>query len=340
MRLGVLPQIQALRAAAALMVVWQHAREQFTWVKDTFPSEIGAQGVDIFFVISGFIMVASTHGQEVSPWRFLWRRFLRIAPLYWLVTLSLLLLGLLLPQFMRSATPPWQVVLTSLTFYPYASPVKNGAFVPLLNAGWTLNYEMFFYGIFAASLVMTRPAIRLFTMLLAMSAAISYRLVAHPTGVLSFYGDAIILVFLAGALLGTAYCSGGWREDTATGSALMALGGFLFWAGEGHDLYHRAIGAGIPALIIVAGTCKLSAAKIAWPKWMLLLGDASYSIYLSHILSLGLWRALLGKLMMVSAPAWMAGLFMLSSLIFSALVGLFAYRWIERPLSKALNRFR
>src|SRR5688572_9349206 len=120
---------------------------------------LGAAGVDLFFVISGFVMVYSSEslfGRREGPLRFLLRRLARIAPLYWAVTIAIILYiyaahGSKLFEIYSPAS-----LIASFLFYPY--PRLDGLAFPVHLLGWTLNYEMFFYAVFAAAIVLPRRA--------------------------------------------------------------------------------------------------------------------------------------------------------------------------------------
>ena len=141
----VLLSIQVLRALAALAVVAYHALQ---WDRGGF--DVGRAGVDVFFVISGFIMWHVTSGRDVAPGAFLWRRFTRVAPLYWLATLGALAVALVWPAFLPEVRPGWRHLALSLAFVPHLDP--RGLPFPTLPPGWTLDYEALFYAIFAAAL--------------------------------------------------------------------------------------------------------------------------------------------------------------------------------------------
>ena len=140
--------IQYLRAVAALAVVVFHAAE-----RSGLNFVVGAAGVDIFFVISGFVMWTLAATRPVSTWAFYRDRLLRIAPLYWIVTLVMAVGALagLFPRIRLTADH----VIASLAFVPHRSP-SNGEIWPLLTQGWTLNLEMFFYLIFGLILFLPR----------------------------------------------------------------------------------------------------------------------------------------------------------------------------------------
>jgi peptidoglycan/LPS O-acetylase OafA/YrhL len=124
-----LVSIQALRAIAALLVFWGHAINAVTLeVPADFPHLYGPFGVDIFFVISGFVMVYSSEGlfgQPGAPIKFFARRIARIVPLYWAATA--ILVWFVVPYASTKA------VLGSLFFAP-----RIPSEAPLLFVGWTL----------------------------------------------------------------------------------------------------------------------------------------------------------------------------------------------------------
>src|SRR6185437_14170487 len=134
-----LDNIQALRAIAALLVVFVHLAVP---VAALGVAPFGAGGVDLFFVISGFIMVYTTVGRPISGAEFLGRRIVRIVPLYWLLTLAVFGIALIAPTLLQFTTASWGQLLKSLFFIPFAK--ANGDVQPVLFLGWTLNYEMFF----------------------------------------------------------------------------------------------------------------------------------------------------------------------------------------------------
>lgn len=144
--------IQYLRAAAALMIVFYHLGLPLSRAGHDGPWPEGlARGVDLFFVISGFIMVVATQDSRVGPRLFLLRRFLRIAPLYFSMTAVLLLVAVINPALVQSFRFEWPHVLASFAFWPMTNPA-TGETTPVLIPGWTLQYEMFFCLLFAIAM--------------------------------------------------------------------------------------------------------------------------------------------------------------------------------------------
>src|SRR3954453_23077189 len=112
-----------------------------------------AAGVDVFFVISGFIMVhasARLFGAPDGGRIFLARRVARIVPIYWAVTTLYLAIALAGPEFLNREFLDWPYVVASYLFVPVTRP--DGLVQPLYGLGWTLNYELFFYASFAVAL--------------------------------------------------------------------------------------------------------------------------------------------------------------------------------------------
>lgn len=334
---GPLSGIQCLRALAAMMVVWVHAREQFDWLSAQFPSTMGAHGVDLFFVISGLIMVVSTKGKPVDLRNFLWRRFIRIAPLYWLATAALLAIALTLPSMMKSTVVSWPHVLGSFLFFPVESPGLPGKLMPLLVPGWTLNYEMFFYLLFGTFtfFFLTSRSIVILIVLAGLSIIGWF---AKLEGVLGFYCDPIVFTFGFGIILGEALC----RKNTLPHGPLISvglfsLGAMLFVSLHGLNTGHRIVSAGIPAAIIVLGVLT-SPLTLKWPVWLIQIGDSSYSLYLTHIFVLGVLRALSRPIIQGQPDPWMGWAFMGVALAASVCVGYVVHRFIELPLTAKLHR--
>ena len=144
--------IQYLRGIAALMVVVVHIPVQLSRMgfNGDWPEFLNI-GVDIFFVISGFIMWTTTFDGRVGVAQFLSRRLVRIAPLYWALTSITVLVMLAAPTLVQSGKLDLQHVITSYLFVASQHPVTQ-LMEPILVPGWTLNYEMFFYVVFALCL--------------------------------------------------------------------------------------------------------------------------------------------------------------------------------------------
>ena len=268
--------IQHLRALACMAVVVFHATEDLGG-----PLDIGQTGVDLFFVISGFIMWTLAATRESTPKVFLWRRIARIVPLYWLVTLAI---------FVKCATAPGAAtpfttanLIDSLLFIPYRS--DDGNILPVLYPGWTINYEMFFYMLMTAALFL-RSAWRLPVLAATLVGLAVSGAVFHPASAIGqTYTSAITLEFLFGVVVARLWLAGR-RISPRIGAALCGLGLAILGIGYAtlplpHYQAWRFLEAGVPALLIVLGAL---ACEAVLPRMRLLksIGDGSYAIYLVH----------------------------------------------------------
>ncbi len=123
---GVIRNLQVLRGLAALLVVFVHLSE-YLLPHIGVPS-FGGAGVDIFFVISGFIMIVTTADRDVTPVTFMADRVARIVPTYWVTTLAVFGLALALPSLLEFTRADWTELLKSLAFIPFMKP--NGLVAP------------------------------------------------------------------------------------------------------------------------------------------------------------------------------------------------------------------
>jgi exopolysaccharide production protein ExoZ len=317
--------VQYLRAAAALGVVVFHTLESSD---HRFP--VGAAGVDIFFIISGFIMASLMLGEEASPGVFLTRRLTRIVPLYWLATAACLAVAFVKPNFFYRIDASAQNALWSLLFIPHTS--TTGGVAPVLWQGWTLEYEMFFYALCTAALFLpSRHRLKCLTLLIAMLVAIGVAFA--PSGpILTAYTNTLLLEFVLGIALGAA-----WRvqrlPNAWTGAALLALGLTLF--GLQHAALipvsgERVIDWGVPALLIVAGALALEArGRVFRSKFGALLGDASYALYLTHgfVVSAFVW-------FFADATLWIR---VPVCVVASVALAIATHFLVERPLAAAFK---
>lgn len=327
--------LQYLRGVAALMVVYFHAVgpvERLTGV--ALPVSISASGVDLFFVLSGCVMWLSTHGRAVGPGQFLLNRLVRVAPLYWILTLLVAGLALALPALLRSTAFDPAHLAASLLFLPWPNPRYPGLF-PVIIPGWTLNYEMFFYAVFALGLGRGRArtvawTATLFALLILAGAA--FRL---PTP-LAFWSDPIVLEFLLGAALGLAH-GGGLRLGAGARLALGLAGiaGFAAFASIEPAGLARPLLAGLPAAMLVAAAAlgRTGAQPPLHP--LVLLGDASYALYLVHPFALRAVREAASRLGLAPYLGGIGiGALMLGG---SAAAAILIYRLVERPLTRRLR---
>ncbi|MDP1026692.1 acyltransferase [Sphingomonas sp. KR1UV-12] len=339
--------LQLLRALAAMLVVLFHAREIAPDVAEYPLFRGGMCGVDIFFVLSGFVMVYTTERPDQAR-RFLLRRMLRVAPPYYLIVLVAALLWMLSPGLFRSTVIDPESLTKTLAFVPY---VKSDARIyPILFVGWTLNYEMFFYAVFAVAMLVSHRyramvagiAIAVLTLGELAVSGLEYGPVAY---VLT---RSIMLDFVLGMAVGRGHGAivrlagrtGGWPFGLlfAAGAGLLALAATADWPAAAivpdTSGFFRF---GLFAAMMVAGVVGLDAAGHRIRNRLALqVGDASYALYLLHpfVVILGVKVA---DRLDLSLPTRL-GVIVAAMAIATGLAILF-HRRVERPMVAALNRW-
>lgn len=342
------PGLQWLRAAAALMVVCHHlghskalsGAAQQMLLRYTEPL---SAGVDLFFVISGFVMAkcwgASAKGTP-TPVAFLARRWARVLPLYWLCTGAVLVAALLLP---RVALAPqggggYDWGLSALLF-------PTGHFPPL-KVGWSLVHENYFYLVFALTLFL--PVRWRLPSVLGWGAV---TLLAHSAfstapllGVAGVLTSPLTLEFVAGVVIGASV----GRLRIMWGRAWVGVACAAFFGlavvgcGEGYAVeadntlgLARLFHWGVPAMLLVASmAAPASSGRFSGGRWALLLGDASYAMYLVHLFVL----AVVGRLLLPAGEGDAHGWLWRYPLCLGAVVvaSLAVHLLVEKPLHEAL----
>ncbi|HEY4081702.1 MAG TPA: acyltransferase [Burkholderiaceae bacterium] len=305
--LAYLPRLQMLRFAAAGMVLFGHAQHQVREVPGMDLSnfqQLGnaafyASGVDVFFVLSGFIMYAiasEQFGRPQAPSDFMLRRLARIVPPYWAFTSLMLAATVLFANHVNNKQLSLDLVMGSYFFIP--TPNAHGDLYPVLILGWTLNFEMLFYTIFAIGLRWPRAR-----GLALIAGVVSFLglggLLFEPRSPqLAFWFNPIVFEFLFGIGLARVHASG-WRGSNTWGVAMLALGIALLLLGSPYSgaspfWAPRAFWMGLPALIICAAAVLTRETKSFGPISDLLAfaGDTSYLLYLSHPFTLAVMVSL------------------------------------------------
>ncbi|WP_288444433.1 acyltransferase [uncultured Serratia sp.] len=324
--------VQWLRGIAVMMVVVYHVllKAQLLGLTTTSFS-IGAAGVDLFFIISGFIMVYITFGKSYSISYFLKKRFLRIVPLYWILSFVAAVVFILQPSLVNAHNGE-TTIIGSFTLFPVSGKVM------LLAVAWTLQYEFLFYFIFSAFLPFLNKRY-----LLASLTIIALTLIGitdHGSYIISFFSNPIILEFIYGMAAFFIL-----RSIKLNSLACILLGVLTFYTFHSFNigLEQRHIGYGVPMLFIFLGIASIKnddgIVKLKPLKALAYIGDASYSIYLTHIFSISITVLLLRKANLQSASL----LFIALSIILSLLAGLMSYELVEKRLrirvkSKRINQ--
>ncbi|EWY37089.1 hypothetical protein N825_21830 [Skermanella stibiiresistens SB22] len=342
--------IQAMRGLATFLIVVAHAIEHSSgWGAMTkrmldVASGTGIFGVLMFFTISGFILLRTSYenfGRQGSAGRFLFKRIIRIVPLYWLATL--LEYGL---RVRGGTAPDLSHLLQSMFFIPFlAKPEVDVAMRPVLGVGWTLNYEMGFYALFALTLVLRRRlGILVTTIVLAGLVTVGAAFkplsdTSSPLTAFTFLTDPIILLFVAGMML--AVCERGMpslrqriNKPVLVASTVMfaTIGITVAWLGA--YPFPLASQAAVYFMAVVCiGLCvfgDMRGGSHSVIRLARFLGDASYSIYLFHFFAI----VAVGRTIPWADPVVFVGI----SSIAATAAGVLIYLTVEVPLTAALRR--
>ena len=328
--------VQILRFLAAAAVVAFHAwgvAPQFIRVPEgtwSFGLEHAGHGVDLFFVISGFIIFYATQRAGLKPLAFLRRRIERIVPLYYFVTFAVIVLAFAWPALF--ATPGWltlQHIAKSLTFISFT----DGE-MPVVYLGWSLEYEMYFYLVVALLMALSRDIWR--DIVLVFSALVVIGKIPGVAGALSNYGfftDPMVLEFVFGVLAGMWFIHGriGVVVLAATACALVAL--------VIAEPTSRALVYGLPFCLLVAAAAAISRMRsglTAVENWLARLGDASYAIYLAQVNTVSLICQYAAEAFPASPPMLLVGM----ATAISVSLGVLLHIAVERPLLGLARRLR
>jgi exopolysaccharide production protein ExoZ len=325
--------LQVLRACAAGAVVFIHANDRtrdtvgLDWSTGQWLSEhLCNAGVDLFFVISGFLMTrlhAAQFGVRGAGGKFFRKRVQRIAPLYWVLS-GLAALLLLAPQLTGiDRQVSWAWLLGNFLFVPWPQP--NGTMEHLIIVGWTLDFEMWFYVVFALALTLRRGLLGMTGFLLGCVVIGFFVRPTHPWPALLV--SPMLLEFLAG--VGVALVAE-WRPPRALARTVLTVGLGLLVASTLVDgaRYWRD---GIPCTLIVLGCLWLApACQGLMSRLLMALGNASYSTYLFQIFVLPPAAVLLRMAGGARLPAGLDILLLWSA---ATAAGYLCWRYLEQPLT-------
>ena len=324
--------VQYMRAIAALLVVIHHAASKgsqyssaaFEWFT------IGEAGVDLFFIISGYIMCHTVDSKNINFISFLTARVKRIIPLYWVLTTMALLIYILFPDKINSGGGGTNIIHSYTLF-----PVKENY---LINNGWTLSYEFFFYLLFAFALSLTSKFKFFLPVILIITLVSIGNFNLSNTTIFSFITNPLLLEFSFGILI--YYLFKNYHLNTIIGLGLTTISIILFLLVNIFTPdYSRVIIYGIPAMLFFTGMValeplfkKASENKIALLFEM--IGNSSYSLYLSHPFALVITSIILSKLDLDK----FGYLFVILLVVSSIIAGQLCYLFIEKQLAKVLKK--
>jgi peptidoglycan/LPS O-acetylase OafA/YrhL len=301
---------------------------------------IGISGVDLFFVISGFVMVGITRGwfhQIGTVRKFIYHRVTRIYPVYWFY--SLVMLAIFLVQQKAGGTRIVDITASFMLF-----PQDQ---LPLLVVGWSLIHEVYFYLVFSLLLIFPERRLLPLMALWGISSIIAWLILSpvkspdvHPIA------NPLTLEFIAGGLIARIHFSA--TSTAYRGYVFLALA-FVWWAlgyaicmklglPLGQSAWLRVLLFGVPAAFAVYALVTIEKyAQWQLPSWLISIGDASFSIYLSHVLVIAMIGHIWEKIGIVGS--WMNGSVLMVMFFSTLSIGLLSFQFIERPLLKFTRRF-
>ena len=330
-----LSSLQGGRAIAALLIVFYHAsRSIFENPKywDRVPLggvfDFGSSGITFFFVLSGFIIYHAHERdlgrpEQVQP--YLWKRFRRIYPIYWLVVILVLPIYFTVHSFGYGFETHPEVIMSSFLLIHLQSQLA------VMRVAWTLFHEVLFYALFA--LAIWRVRVGFVALGLWFAASTQALDPALSPALVGFYLSYLHLLFgfglAARRLLGKMVVPRPRRLILLSGAIILVLAADQDYGGLLSEMW-STLGFGVGCTLALVGVVELERqGRLTTPGWLILLGNASYSIYLVHFFTL----SLLAKL------AWSSGAMRLpDSLVYLAMVaiatasGVLFHLWVERPL--------
>lgn len=286
-----LSSIQSLRAVAAIIVVAFHSHISFAssysnlWLaNESYIFGFGKVGVHIFFVISGYIMYLTSFGlnKRFDPKIFLLKRFMRIYPIYWVFVAMYVATAYLLLSPPKLSLPKYFGMILLLP----------GPGSSVIGPAWTLSFEVYFYAIFAAAMVLGKArGIAVLTAFFLLSVVLGH-LLRPQSAALSLLTNSLLLEFILGVWIAHYTTSVSFSKAVGWSAVVVAGVGYLIGLALGYDRLPSFVIWGVPSALLVGGAVVLEqrnsriltavSQKISW------LGNSSYSLYLCHVLIISL----------------------------------------------------
>jgi exopolysaccharide production protein ExoZ len=324
--------LQGLRLYAAIPVVLYHTKFSLPGVRP-----IGIFGVHMFFLLSGYIMASICEGDSTA---FAKRRLIRIVPLYWTLTLMLYLVAWKFPHLMNATRALPSELIKSLFFVPFAK--SNGLYQPILFVGWTVNCEMFFYMMLSLAVLINRRRATLLGSAIMLSVMGLCSMFSGESAIARFYSNPVLLECIFGLL--SYYCVryAVQRLTPAMKPALLAaaVGAMVLLPSieEWQLFYHlpAVVRYGPLCFVLICSVCLLaSLGADLKPGTIVLLGDASYVMYLTHPYVIQFMDRVVGRVIPIFHVDTPVGC--LIAMVFVMPISAFLYLKIDKPVVGYLN---
>ena len=326
--------VQYMRAIAALLVVIHHA----AWKGEQYSSNplywfnVGGIGVDLFFIISGYIMCHTVDKKKIEFSSFIKARFLRIIPLYWLLTTLALSIYIFFPDKVNSSGGSTNII-SSYTLFP-----TEGKY--LINNGWTLSYEFLFYFIFSSCLFFNTLRKYLIPCFIILILVFSGWLIGDVHYLISFLTSEFLIEFMFGIF--AFYFTKNIGTNIYYGVVLISISiTAIVFVDMNNMEFNRSIQYGVPSFIFFLGMLLMeyrfkNSNSSIFSSTLKALGNSSYSLYLSHPFSLVASSIALSYLGLADYGVIFVGLLVITSLI----SGHLCYLILEKPLVKLMKTNR
>ena len=314
--------IELLRFIAALAVVYFHAVGTLRAV--AFPeigpnplTELGAAGVDVFFVISGFVIFLSLTRKNRTPIEFARDRLIRLVPAYWILTVSHLVI-LASVAILRGTEVPFDISWTIQSLFFVSQPLGNN--LPLISQGWSLEIEMLFYLLVAVGLIIKNPIANIVFPAVALVSLVGFGLLPD-----------LALEFIFGGLLGYLYTRIKFPAPVAIGAGVIGIVLFVAPVILGAVDAPRWVTWGIPSMLVV-----FSAINLPQLNWKILptIGAASYPVYLLHMMVINIVSPIMSMFGSSTAMFFFA---LASCLILSQVLGIIFDKMVDKPITRFLK---
>lgn len=314
--------IELLRFIAALAVVYFHAvgtlrAGGFSEIGPNPLTELGAAGVDVFFVISGFVIFLSLTRKNRTPIEFDRDRLIRLVPAYWILTVSQIVV-LASVAILRGTEVPFDFSWTIQSLFFLSQPLGNS--VPIISQGWSLEIEMLFYLLVAVGLAIKNSVANILFPAVALVSLVGFGLLPD-----------LALEFIFGGLLGYLYTRIKFPAPVAIGAGVIGIVLFVAPVILGAGDAPRWVTWGIPSMLVV-----FSAINLPQLEWKILptLGAASYPVYLLHMIVINIVSPIISIFGSSTAMFFFA---LVSCLILSQVLGIFFDKLIDKPISRFLK---
>jgi exopolysaccharide production protein ExoZ len=278
--------LQVMRALAATFVMMYHGmhmlhRDTGFWFLNK-AMVVGYSGVDIFFVISGFIILYTSDFGIFKMAKFLKKRFIRIFPIYWVVNILLLIAYFISPSPDQLFKGKLDVILGSLLLLPQQQYI--------IGISWTLSYELIFYLIFAITFNVSKKFLFIFLSIWTVIILTTYGLhVKSQYTIIDTLLNPVVIEFILGCFLAYLYKRypyvKGWYLFLIVGAVGYLVNWNIYYTARLKDdtafisYISRLYLFGLPVTVFIFG---LLYVKRGYPRLLVYLGDASYSLYLIH----------------------------------------------------------